>query len=99
MSRLPEPRNLLEGPVYLTVVFEFPYRKAEPKKNREGFKFLHKDTKPDTDNMVKLVKDAIGEAGFWKDDAQVAHELVAKRWGPEPGVHILLGPLENPIAK
>ena len=45
----------------------------------------HKDgeyriTKPDTDNLQKLLKDCMTSVGFWSDDAQVASEIVEKFW-------------------
>jgi len=54
----------------------------------------HKDgewriTKPDTDNLQKLLKDCMTQMGFWKDDAQVVRETVEKRWVEHsPGIYI-----------
>lgn len=45
-------------------------------------------TKPDTDNLQKLLKDCMTEVGFWKDDALVASELVEKFWSGIPGIYI-----------
>lgn len=45
-----------------------------------------KTTKPDTDNLLKGFKDAMTEAGFWKDDAQVAAEFTVKRYGTPEGI-------------
>lgn len=45
-------------------------------------------TKPDTDNLQKLLKDCMTAAGFWKDDAQVASEFVEKFWADIPGIYI-----------
>ncbi len=48
----------------------------------------YKHTKPDTDNLQKLLKDCMTELGFWKDDALVASELVQKFWGEKTGIYI-----------
>lgn len=53
----------------------------------------HKDgeyrvTKPDTDNLQKLLKDCMTTCGFWKDDALVASEIVEKFWAEIPGIYI-----------
>ena len=53
----------------------------------------HKDgeyriTKPDTDNLQKLLKDCMTSVGFWSDDAQVASEIVEKFWAEIPGIYI-----------
>lgn len=45
-------------------------------------------TKPDTDNLQKLLKDCMTEIGFWKDDALVASEIVEKFWAEIPGIYI-----------
>lgn len=53
----------------------------------------HKDgdyrlTKPDTDNLQKLLKDCMTVIGFWDDDALVASEVVEKFWAEIPGIYI-----------
>lgn len=58
----------------------------------------HKDgeyrtTRPDTDNLQKLLKDCMTAAGFWKDDALVAVEHVEKVWSDRPGIWILIDEL------
>lgn len=45
-------------------------------------------SKPDTDNLQKLLKDCMGQEGFWKDDALVASELCEKFWAEVPGIYI-----------
>ncbi len=47
-----------------------------------------KVTRPDTDNMVKLLKDCMTEEGFWKDDAQVASEITEKFYGQHEGIYV-----------
>lgn len=50
----------------------------------------HKDgeyriTKPDTDNLQKMLKDCMTLCGFWTDDALVASEICEKLWADVPG--------------
>lgn len=48
-----------------------------------------KTTKPDTDNLQKLLKDCMTRVGFWDDDALVVREVVEKRWVKNaPGIVI-----------
>ena len=47
-------------------------------------------TKPDTDNLQKLLKDCMTDCGFWKDDAQVASEICEKFWAEVPGIYIAI---------
>ena len=52
-------------------------------------------TRPDTDNLQKLLKDCMTRCGFWKDDAQVVREIVEKRWSDEPtGIFVEIKSLE-----
>ena len=48
----------------------------------------YRTTRPDTDNLQKLLKDCMTVCGFWKDDAQVASEIVEKFWSDIPGIWI-----------
>lgn len=45
-------------------------------------------TKPDTDNLQKLLKDCMTDCGFWKDDALVASEVIEKFWADVPGIYV-----------
>lgn len=82
------PDTPLTGPVALTTLWLFP--KGKSHKNGEW-----RSTKPDTDNLQKLLKDCMTKCGFWKDDAQVVRETVEKRWSDEPaGIYIEIEELE-----
>lgn len=48
----------------------------------------YRTTKPDTDNLQKLLKDCMTAAGFWKDDCLVASEVIEKFWADIPGIYI-----------
>ena len=75
------PDDPLEGPVRLHVTWMFP-----TKTHRTG---EWRITRPDTDNLQKLLKDCMTAAGFWRDDAQVCVECVGKLWTREcPGIDI-----------
>ena len=77
-----------------TEVPEEPYRKGVRLVTKWSFpNGRHKDgeyriTKPDTDNLQKLLKDCMTMCGFWKDDALVASEIVEKFWAEVPGIYI-----------
>lgn len=45
-------------------------------------------SKPDTDNLQKMLKDCMTICNFWKDDALVASEVVEKFWADVPGIYI-----------
>lgn len=72
-----KPSEPMSGPIELKVTWLFP----------KGKKHKHMEwrvTKPDTDNLEKLLKDVMTDLGFWKDDAQVVREIVEKLWSDEP---------------
>lgn len=48
----------------------------------------YRTTKPDTDNLQKMLKDCMTKCGYWKDDALVASEVVEKFWAEVPGIYI-----------
>lgn len=53
----------------------------------------YRTSKPDTDNLQKLLKDVMTSLGYWKDDALVASEITEKFWADTPGIYILIQPL------
>lgn len=49
----------------------------------------YKITRPDTDNLQKMLKDVMTECHFWHDDAQVASEIAEKFWvRKRPGIYV-----------
>ena len=82
------PEASMEGPLRLTTKWIFPAKKPE------GREYTWKTTKPDTDNMVKLLKDCMTAEGFWNDDAQVASEITEKFLGWPPGIYVRVEELE-----
>ena len=48
----------------------------------------YKITKPDTDNMIKLLKDCMTGCGYWKDDVLVTEEFTGKYWADIPGIYV-----------
>ena len=50
----------------------------------------YKTSKPDTDNLQKMLKDTMTDLGFWKDDALVASEIVEKFYADTPGLFIVI---------
>ena len=74
------PIDPITGPVTLKVMWLFPRGR-----HKDG---EYKITKPDTDNLQKLLKDCMTDCGYWNDDAQVCSEHVEKRWAEHAGIYI-----------
>lgn len=75
------PAKTYTSGVRLTVKWLFV--KGDSHKNGE-----YKVTKPDTDNLQKMLKDCMTDLHFWKDDALVASEIIEKFWADTPGIYI-----------
>lgn len=75
------PKERYIGPVRL--VTKWCFLTTGKHKNGE-----YKTSKPDTDNLVKLLKDVMTELHFWKDDAQVVSEITEKFWSDLPGIYV-----------
>lgn len=52
-------------------------------------------SKPDTDNLQKMLKDVMTSLGYWKDDAQVCSEICEKFWAATPGIYIRIEELSK----
>jgi len=81
------PVRKYDGPVRLVTKWCFPRTRGRG----DG---EWKTTRPDTDNLQKMLKDIMTDLGFWKDDAQVASEITEKFWARVPGIYIKIEELE-----
>ncbi len=77
------PNEKYTGPVRLITKWCFPITG----KRVDG---QYKTTKPDTDNLQKLLKDVMTDLGYWTDDALVASEITEKFWAEIPGIYIAI---------
>lgn len=84
LDALPKGWEPLEGPVAVTLVYAEEYRKSEPKKRTASGRALPKYTTPDAGNWAKGIEDCMTRAGVWRDDNQIALEILAKAWVPRP---------------
>lgn len=85
---LRRPDQPIDGPIRLHVTWLFP-----TKSHKEG---EWRITRPDTDNLQKLLKDCMTETGYWHDDSQVCVECVGKLWTrSRPGIQIKVERIEE----
>ncbi len=87
LSRFVPDKPYTNAALRLTVKWLFP-----KKKHRDG---EYKTTKPDTDNLNKMLKDEMTHLGFWKDDALVASDIIEKLWAEVPGIFINIEEINN----
>lgn len=50
----------------------------------------YKHTRPDTDNLQKLLKDVMEDTGFFTNDSRVASEIIEKFWADPAGIYICI---------
>ena len=91
-------RKPIQGPVKLSLVAVFKVSKSWPrwKKNAalEG-RFHHTKT-PDIDNLAKAVMDSFNKSNaIWKDDSQVCQIDAKKQFGQNPGVYVVVTPINE----
>lgn len=73
----------------LVLYFEVPASWSPWKREAAHDKLLAATAKPDADNVLKAVKDALNKI-VWHDDSQVTDLSVKKRYGKGPGVSITI---------
>ena len=83
------PKELLDGPLQLDVKIYKPTLKSFSKKKKEMAEqgVLRPTTKPDVDNYVKAIKDALKNV-IWKDDSQVVDLQVSKYYSEKPRIEV-----------
>lgn len=82
------PQKPLEGALKLEIKWVYPFRKSEPKKNRIDELYCY--TRPDVDNLCKLLFDVMTRLGFWLDDSQIADLHFVKYWSDNPRIEIFI---------
>ena len=81
------PEQPLEGALQLVTKWIWPME-ADGQIVLSGMEYRWKTSKPDTDNLIKMLKDCMTRTGYWKDDAQVVSEITQKFYGPKAGIYI-----------
>ncbi len=77
------PEEPLSGALLLAVKWCYPADGKHPANT-------WKETKPDTDNLDKALKDCMETLGFFKNDAQVCVEHIEKFYNDVPGIYVQL---------
>lgn len=87
-------RELLEGPLFVEVIATFGIRKSWSKRDKEraASGIMPHVGRPDLDNIVKAAGDGLNGV-VWRDDSQIVRLACSKRYGPVPGLSIMVKPL------
>lgn len=79
--------GMMNGPLHVTTVFTFKIPKSYSKKKQAELIGKPKTTKPDLDNLVKAVLDALNGVAF-EDDSRICSISAVKLYGTEPCVFV-----------
>ena len=96
LVKLSYPGGKLTGAIKATIGLYFPIPKSTSKKKAEGMrdlKIFHAK-KPDADNCIKSILDALNNIAF-DDDGQVAYIKAWKLYSDNPRAEIILEELEE----
>ena len=85
-----KPKEKINDSIHLLTQWRFPADKKHPAGS-------WRNTKPDTDNLQKMLKDVMTEAGFWEDDCLVVSETVQKFYVDVPGIYIAIAKATDKI--
>lgn len=81
------PPAPLTGPLSLIVIFYY----------QKKTKTLYKTTKPDLDNLMKMVQDAMQQTGYFVNDSQISILSVGKYYSTDfAGIRLSLEQLQDP---
>lgn len=90
-SLFPEP---MRGPISIEVTATFVPAASWSKKRRAEALGQYHTQKPDADNILKAVKDALNRIA-WADDSQVAETICRKLWGDLEGTAVRIVPAKD----
>lgn len=92
-------REPIDGPVRMMIVAVFEVPASWPKRVGQACQLgvVFHTSKPDADNLAKLIGDALNEIAF-QDDCQVAELIVRKRYGYPARTEVTVQELVQVIA-
>ena len=82
-----------KGAIKIEVGFYMPIPKSLSKKKQEELAGEWHTKKPDTDNLIKGVKDALEGIAF-NNDSQVCHETSYKMYSKNPRIEVVVSELK-----
>ena len=83
-----QPRKTYDTPIELSVTWLFPHTKKSKDGERKG-------TRPDLDNLQKLLQDIMCKLGYYKDDSLITDLTLKKRWHRHSGLIIEINEVET----
>ena len=85
----------IEGPIELAVSFIYEWPKSLSEKKRKAPGAHYKTSRPDADNLIKIIADALNKI-MWHDDAQIVQSRFSKQYGLTSATYVSVTPLVSP---
>jgi Holliday junction resolvase RusA-like endonuclease len=80
---------MLGGNIAMTIHATFSMPVSWSMKKRQAMDGAYCTKKPDADNVLKVVADALNGIAY-RDDAAIVYASIEKRWGQDGGVRVLV---------
>lgn len=90
------PPAPFQGPLAVRLTFNLLIPRSKPAWWQAAAEAgaVYPTSRPDADNLAKLVLDALSRSGrWWRDDAQIVHLESTKAFGAIPGTRVVIEPL------
>jgi Holliday junction resolvase RusA-like endonuclease len=93
-----KPEKPLEGPLSLVLyIYKSIPKSFSKKRYLDAVNGIIKPTtKPDIDNVIKGIKDAL-KAVVWRDDSQIVRIMAIKKYDEVPRIEVIIGEIEEDI--
>lgn len=88
------PNKKLDKALRVELIFFMPIPQSLSKKKKEKLEHSSVAKKPDIDNLVKAVMDAINYTNLWEDDSQISSLEAIKIYSKEPRCRITITEIE-----
>lgn len=82
------PAEPFAGPVSLSVHLTYPWRKSEKKSVIREYSMMPIETRPDVENIFKMLGDVMTTLRFFNDDSQISVLTITKHYGDTPGFSV-----------
>jgi Holliday junction resolvase RusA-like endonuclease len=83
------PKQPHEGALKVCIAIYFPFRKVEKKCDLIDGIACH-TSRPDFDNLSKMLCDVLTTLCFWNDDGQISNGTIIKRRAKHTGIEITI---------
>jgi Holliday junction resolvase RusA-like endonuclease len=88
-----KPDEPMDGFLRLDLVVTYAWLKKH--KKNDQYEYILKNTRPDIDNVAKIIMDAMDKSGLVRDDARFCRVVLEKRFGHKPGIRFRISRMSS----